>query len=159
MADPFAKFYNSGTWATLTLNVFSGAALLCAAAWFSFTLFSSRDAGLPPRVINSLVLEPTILLAGKPFTTHINVTLNRLCPYEVHWSLVRQTDNVEVAKIIEPVQQPPAQIGTQDISPSQRWVPVSVTPGEYKYISEVYDICPGGHTYTSVRTSIPITVR
>ncbi len=155
----FAKFYNSGTWATLILNVLSGAALLIAAAWFSYSVFSARDADIPPRIVNSLTLEPTILLAGRPFKVHVNVTLNRLCPYEVRWSLVRLTDNLEVVKIIEPVTQPPAQLGTQDLPASTRWVPASVEPGEYKYLSEVFDLCPGGRTYTSVRRSLNLTIR
>ncbi len=159
MTDPFAKFYNSGSWGTLVLNVASGTALLCAAAWFSYNLFSTRDAELPPRIVNSIVLEPTILLAGKQFTARINVTLNRLCPYEVRWSLVRRTDGVEVVKIIEPVKQPPEQIGTQDLPITTRYVPATVEPGEYKYVSEVFDICPNGHTYTSVRRDIPLTIR
>jgi len=159
MIYPFAKFYDNGTWATLVLNVSSGAALLFAAAWFSYTLFSARDAELPPRVVNSITIEPSILLAGKPFNANINVTLNRLCPYEVQWSLVRQSDGVEVVKIIEPLKPPPTQLGTQDLPPSPRYVPSSVEPGAYKYVSEVYDLCPDGKTYTSVRRNLPITIR
>jgi hypothetical protein len=159
MADPFAKFYNTGTWGTLILNVVSGAALLSAAAWFSYNLFSTRDAELPPRVVNSITVEPSILLAGKPFTAHINVTLNRLCPYEVRWSLIRAGDGVEIVRIIEPIKQPPAQIGTFELPASPRYVPASVAPGEYKYASEVVDLCPEGHTYTTVRKNADVIIR
>jgi len=31
--------------------------------------------------------------------------------------------------------------------------------GAYKYVSEVYDLCPDGKTYTSVRRNLPITIR
>lgn len=160
MFDPLSKIADSDSvLAVRLLNVISGAALLVAATWFSYNLFSTRDAELPPRVVNSITLEPTILLAGKPFTAHINVTLNRLCPYEVHWSLVRQTDNLEVVKIIEPVKQPPEKTGTQELPNSIRYVPSSVAPGEYKYVSEVFDLCPDGHTYTSVRRNVDLTIR
>lgn len=143
----------------LLLNVVSGGALVTAATWFSFALFSARDAEVPPRIVNSITLEPTILLAGKPFAAHINVTLNRLCPYEVEWSLVRQGDGLEVVKIIEPVKQPPEKLGTQDLPPTTRYTPSSVDPGEYKYRSVVYDICSDGKTYTSIRREIPISIR
>lgn len=144
---------------TTVLNMLSGVALFGAASWFSYNLFSARDAELPPRVVNSITIEPTILLAGKSFTAHINVTLNRLCPYEVHWSLVRQTDNVEVVKIVEPLKQPPAQIGNQDLPDVLRYIPSSVEPGEYKYVSEVFDLCADGKTYTSVRRNVNLTIR
>lgn len=158
MNNPFLKFYNSGTWQTLALNLVSGTALLVAAAWFSFTLFYSRDADLPPRVVNSISIEPTTLLVGKPFTARINVTLNRLCPYEVRWSLVRVDDNVEAIKIVLPIRQPPAALGTQDLI-VERFVPASVEPGEYKYVSDVSDLCPDGHTYISVRKNVNLTIR
>lgn len=159
--SPFSKFYNTtnGGWRTLVLNASSGLALLCAAGWFSYNLFSTRDAELPPRVVNSITVEPSILLAGKPFTARINVTLNRLCPYEVHWSLVRKPDGVEVVKIIEPIKQPPASLGAQDLPASLRYVPASVPPGEYKYVSEVLDICVDGHTYTTIRKGADVIIR
>lgn len=144
---------------TLALNLVSGACLIAASAWFVSNLLASREAELPPRIVNSITVEPTILLAGKPFKTTVNVTLNKLCPYEVHWSLVREDNNLEVVKLVEPVKQPPAQIGTQDLPPSVRYIPNSVEPGAYKFISEVYDQCPDGHTYTSVRHNVSLTVR
>lgn len=158
MDDPFAKLY-SGTVGTLALNVVSGAALLCAASWFSYNLFSTREADVPPRIVNSITIEPSILLAGKPFTARINVTLNKLCPYEVRWSLVRVADGLEVVRIIEPIKQPPAETGKQDLPPVQRYVPSSVAPGEYKYVSEVADICGQGHTYISVRKNADVIIR
>jgi hypothetical protein len=139
--------------------MFSGAALLIAATWFSYNLFSSRDAELPPRIINSITVEPAILLAGKPFTLHINVTLNRLCPSEVHWSLARKGDNVEVVKIIEPIKAPPDTLGTQNLPPILRYVPSAVEPGEYRYIAEVFDQCPGNRSVTSVKRTVDISVR
>ena len=141
------------------LNVVSGAALFLAVIWFSYTLFASRDLDVPPRIVNSITLEPTILLPGQSFDAKINVTLNRLCPYEVHWSLVRAIDNVEVVKIVEPVRVSPAQLGTQDIPSHIRIIPLSVERGRYKYVSEVFDLCPSGRTYTSVRRNVDITVR
>jgi hypothetical protein len=155
----FRKFYDNGTWWTLCLNCVSGLALVVAASWFSYNMFASRDADTPPRIVNSIVLEPTILLAGKPFIAHINVTLNKLCPYEVHWSLVRVGDGVEVVKIIEPVRQPPAVLGLQELPPAPRYVPQTVAPGQYKYVSEVFDLCPDGHTYISVRKNVELTIR
>jgi hypothetical protein len=156
----FGKLADSNNkYAAAALNAASGVALLLAATWFSYNLFSTRDAELPPRVVNSITLEPTILLAGKPFIAHVNVTLNRLCPYEVHWSLVRQIDGVEVVKIIEPIKQPPEVLGPQDLPTSTRFIPQSVEPGEYKYVSEVYDICNDGHTYTSVRRNVVMSIR
>lgn len=146
-------------YAVLALNFASGAALLCAAAWFSFNMFSARDAELPVRVVNSITLEPTILLAGKPFITRVNVTLNKLCPYEVRWSLVRQSDGVEVVKIVEPVKEAATQLGKQDLPPFNRYVPATVRPGEYKYLAEVVDMCPDGHTITPVRSDVDITIR
>lgn len=145
--------------ARLPLNIVSGAALCLTAAWFSFNVFAAKDAELAPRIVNSITLEPTILLAGKPFYAHINVTLNRLCPYEVHWSLVRKAGGVEAVKIIEPVEPPPAATGTQELPVITRFVPLSVSPGEYRYVSEVFDLCPDGHTYTSVRRNVDLTVR
>lgn len=150
---------NRSTVATMALNVASGAALFCAAAWFSYNLFSTKDAELPPRVVNSISIEPTILLAGKPFTAHINVTLNRLCPYEVRWSLVRIADNLEVVKIIEPVKQPPEKTGTMELPNVTRYIPASIAPGEYKYASEVADLCENGHTYTTIRKNVDVIVR
>lgn len=145
--------------AVFALNAVSGIALLVAAAWFSFNMFATRDAELPVRVVNKLSLEPTILLAGKPFVTHVNVTLNKLCPYEVRWALVRQTDGVEVVRIVEPIKDPPAQTGTQDLPPSNRYVPSSVAPGEYRYMAEVFDFCPGAHGVTPVRKGLDISIR
>lgn len=159
MNNPFAKFWDTGTWATLGLNIVAGAALLAASAWFSYNLLSTRQSELAPRIVNSIALEPTILLAGKPFKAHINVTLNRLCPYEVHWSFVRKSDGLEVAKIVEPVKQPPAELGTQDLPDAVRYVPIEVGPGYYQYVSEVFDLCADGHTYTSVRRNVDITIR
>jgi hypothetical protein len=147
------------SWKTIALNVASAVALMVAAAWFSYTMFASRTADLAPRVVNSITIEPSILLAGHPFNAHINVTLNRLCPYEVHWSLVRKTDGVEVVKIVEPIQQPPAATGTQELPPVVRYIPASVAAGEYRYVAEVYDLCPEGHTYTSVRHNADIVIR
>ncbi len=162
MTDPFEKIATSPL-LSFTLNVTSGAALLLMAAWFSYNLFASRDVDLPPRLVNSVTIEPSIVLAGKPFKTSVNVTLNKLCPYEVHWSLTKQTagadGGLEVVKVIEPVKQPPPTLGTQDLPPTIRYVPNSVEPGEYKFISEVYDQCPDGHTYTSVRHNVSLTVR
>lgn len=145
--------------AIFALNVISGVALVGASAWFVNTVMSAKDEGLSPRIVNSIVLEPTILLSGKPFTAHINVTLNRLCPYEVEWSLVRQPGGVEVVKIVEPLKQPPEKLGTQDLPDTKRFVPSSVEPGEYKYVSVVYDLCSDGHTYTSVRRNVDLSVR
>jgi len=159
--SPFSKFYHSpgGPWA-FALNFVSGAALLCAAAWFSYNMFSSRDTDIPARVVNRVSLEPTIMLAGKPFTARVNVTLNKLCPYEVHWSLARKQDGVEVVKIIEPIRQPPAQLGTQDLEPFTRFIPQTVEPGEYRYIAETIDRCPGSTgTSTSARHEQTITIR
>lgn len=158
MYDPFEAMYR-GTWGTRILNVVSGFALLAASAWFVNNLLSAREADVPPRVVNSITIEPTILLAGKPFIAHINVTLNKLCPYEVRWSLVRQADNVEVVRIIEPVKQPPAEIGTFDLPAVSRYVPATVEPGTYKYVSEVSDICGQGHTYLSVRKNADVIIR
>lgn len=146
-------------WSILGLNVVSGVALLLAASWFSYTMFNTRDAELPVRVVNSITLEPTILLAGKPFLTRVNVTLNKLCPYEVRWALVRQTDGVEIVRIVEDVKEPPAQTGTQDLPPSKRYVPASVLPGEYRYMAEVFDLCPGAHGSTPVRKGLDISIR
>ena len=153
----YADSHNS--YIVTALNVVSGTALFCAAVWFSYTVFASRDADLPPRIVNSIILEPTILLPGQSFDAKINVTLNRLCPYEVHWSLVRAIDNVEVVKIVEPVRVSPAQLGTQEVPSHIRTIPLSVERGRYKYVSEVFDLCPGGRTYTSVRRNVDITVR
>ena len=153
----YADSHNS--YIATVLNVVSGAALFCAAVWFSYTLFASRDLDVPPRIVNSIILEPTILLPGQSFDAKINVTLNRLCPYEVHWSLVRAIDNVEVVKIVEPIRTPPTQLGTQEVPSHIRTIPLSVERGRYKYISEVFDLCPGGRTYTSVRRNVDITVR
>jgi hypothetical protein len=158
MTDPFERIANSPL-ASFVLNVASGGALLVMAAWFSYIMFSSREIDMPPRIVNTIAVEPTILLAGKPFKTTVNVTLNKLCPYEVHWSLVRTDNNLEVVKLVEPVKQPPPVIGTQDLPPIIRYIPNSVEPGEYKFISEVYDQCPDGHTYTSVRHNVSLTVR
>jgi hypothetical protein len=155
----FEKFYDTGTWATFILNIVSGAALLAAASWFSYNIFSTKDAELPPRIVNSIQIEPAILLPGSKFKAHINVTLNRLCPYEVHWSLVRVTDGVEVVKVIEPIKPAPLTLGTQDLPVSDRYIPNAIGPGEYKYVSEVYDMCPDGHTFTSIRHDVPITIR
>jgi hypothetical protein len=155
--NKYADSHNSRI--ATTLNVVSGVVLFCVATWFSYTLFASRDLDLPPRLVNSIVLEPAILLPGQSFDAHINVTLSRLCPYEVHWSLVRAIDNVEVVKIVEPVREPPAQAGTQDIPSHNRVIPLNIERGRYKYVSEVYDLCPGGRTYTSVRRNVDITVR
>lgn len=159
--SPFSKFYNSasGPW-TLCLNFVSGAALLCAAAWFSYNMFSSRNEEIPTRTVNSVVIEPTIMLAGKPFTVRVNVTLSKLCPYEVHWSLARKSDGVEVVKIIEPIRPPSAQAGTQDLPPFTRYIPQTVEPGEYRYIAETVDRCPGGQgSTTSVRHDQTIIIR
>lgn len=151
---------SNNKYAVVALNAASGLALFVAAAWFSYNMFSTRDAEVPPRVINSVVMEPTILLAGKPFTVHVNVTLNRLCPYEVRWSLARKTDGVEVVKIIEPVWQPPGQIGPQDLPVFVRYVPATVEPGEYRYIAEVFDLCPGSSgRVVSARRDLSITIR
>lgn len=150
---------SKNVYVTLGLNLVCGACLIGASAWFVNNMLAVRQAELPPRIVNSIVIEPTILLAGKPFTVQINVTLNRLCPYEVHWSLVRTGDGVEVVKIIEQIKQPPAALGTQDLPLSTRYVPTGVAPGEYKYASEVYDICPDGHTYTSVRRNVTLSIR
>lgn len=146
--------------ATIALNVVSGACLIAASAWFVNNMLASRDAELPPRVVNSITLEPSILSAGKPFVAHIFVTLNKLCPYEVHWSLVKSSDNVEIVRIIEPVKQAPSSVlGPQELPPMTRYVPSSVPPGEYKYVSEVLDLCPDGHTYTSIRKNADLIVR
>lgn len=144
---------------TLALNLVSGACLIAASAWFVSNLLASREAELPPRIVNSITVEPTILLAGKPFVAHINVTLNRLCPYEVRWSLVRVADGVEVVRIIEPVKPAPATLGTVELPATPRYVPASVAPGEYKYISEVVDLCPEGHTFTAPRKHADVIVR
>lgn len=159
LQNHLARFYDGNSWHTFWLNVVSGFALLCGAAWFSYNLFSTKDADLPPRVVNSVTIEPTTLLAGGPFIVHRNVTINRPCPYEVRWSLVRKEDGVEIIKVVEPVKQPPDQLGTQELPPVTRVVPPTVAPGEYKYVSEVFDICPDGHTYTSVRRNIEISIR
>lgn len=158
MTDPFEKIAASPA-LSFTLNITSGAALLMMAAWFSYSLFSSREVDMPPRIINSISVEPSIVLAGKPFQAKANVTLNRLCPHEIHWSLVRKTDGVEVVKVIEPVRPPQLALGTQDLPLVTRYVPNTVAPGEYNFVSEVYDQCPDGHTYTSVRYPVPLTVR
>jgi hypothetical protein len=158
MSNGLTKFYDNGTWWTLTLNVTSGLALIGAAAWFSFTVFAAKEAAVPPRVVESIVLEPTILTAGQPFIAHIKVHLYKLCPYEVHWSLVRKSDHVEAVKIIDPIRQPPAQLGEQELAPIKRYIPQTVSPGDYTYVSEVFDICPGT-TYTSVRRNVDITIR
>jgi hypothetical protein len=159
--SPFSKFYNSpsGLW-TFALNFVSGGALLVAAAWFSYNQFSARsDLEAPVRTINSVAIDPTIMLAGKTFTVRVNVTLNKLCPYEVHWSLARKTDGVEVVKIIEPVRQPPDKLGQQDLPPFTRYIPQTVEPGEYRYIAEVIDRCPGSQAVTASRHDQVITVR
>jgi hypothetical protein len=160
MMFDFNKLADSDNkYATAALNFFSAVALFAAAAWFSYNMFSTKDADTPPRLINSVMLEPSILLAGKPFKPHINVTLSRLCPYEVRWSLVRQPDGVEVVKIVEPIMQPPTSIGTQDLAPTERYVPNSVAPGDYRYLSEVHDHCADGRAYTAISPSVPITIR
>lgn len=147
------------TLGTLALNVFAGIALLVGSSWFFHTWFGLRTEEQAPRVVNSITLEPTILLAGKPFYAHVNVTINRLCPYEVHWSLVERTSNVEAVKIIEQIKPAMTLLGTQDIPPVARWVPSSVGAGDYRYMVEVYDICGEGHTYVSVRRSADVTIR
>lgn len=158
MTDPFERVANSPM-ATFALNFASATALLVMATWFSYNLFSSREIDMPPRIVNSVTIEPSILLAGKPFQAKVNVTLNKLCPYEIHWSLIRQDNGLEVVKLVEPTKQPPATLGTQDLPPTTRYVPNSVEPGAYKFVSEVYDQCPDGHTYTSVRFPVALTVR
>lgn len=162
--DFFDHLDENNTVQTRILNWVSGAALLMAVTWFSYTIFSTKAVELPPRVVNSIKLEPTILLAGKPFTARINVTLNRICPYEVHWSLVKTggaEEGLEVVKIVEPILKPSADavIGTQDLPVSTRYVPNSVAPGTYRYVSEVYDMCADGHTYVSIRRNVDLTIR
>lgn len=156
----FNKLADSNNpYANGALNVISALALVSAASWFSYEMFSSRSIEQPPRIVNSITIEPTIVLPGTKFNAHINVTLSKLCPYEVHWSLVRKTDGLEVVKIVEPVQQPPASIGTMELPPFTRYIPASVAPGDYRYVAEVYDLCAEGHTYISVRHNADITVR
>jgi hypothetical protein len=148
----------SRPWATYLLNVVAATALIGGTAWLTYTLSAARNVQVPARIVEDIKIEPAILLAGKPFHIHIRVFLNKLCPYEVHWSLVRKADNVEVVKIVEPTKQPPAALGEQELAAADRWIPVGVAPGEYMYVSEVFDIC-GAHTYTSVRRNVDVTIR
>lgn len=141
------------------LNAVSGAAMVAGAAWLSYNLFAARDAETPVRVVNSITVDPSILLVGRPFTAYINVTLTRLCPYEVHWSLIRKADGVEVLKTVEQIKPAPAAVGTQDLPPSIRYVPPSVAPGEYRYVSDIIDLCPDGHAFTAARKGVDIFIR
>ncbi len=139
------------------LNIVSGAALLFAASWFSYNIFQAKDSDVPPRIMKEFRIEPSILLVGKPFTIHATSYLSKLCPYEVHWSLVRKSDRVEVVRIVEPVQPAAKELGDvkYDIT---RYVPAGTAPGDYQYVSDTTDICPD-RVYPGSRRATDITIR
>jgi hypothetical protein len=150
------------SWKTVLLNGSAMIAVLMAVSWFSLRMISlSNEENFTPRIINSIRIEPANLRAGSSFMVFTNVTLNRLCPFQVKWSLVRKVDGVEVVKIVEPVQSTITQSGTQDLPPTKRLIPTTVAPGEYRYVSEETDLCPGagGLSVTAARHNINITVR
>src|ERR1035437_7614978 len=149
------------SWKTILLNGSAIVAVLGVAAWFSFIMVSlSNEETFTPRIINSIKIEPSNLHAGSTFKVFTNVTLNRLCPFQVKWSLVRKSDGVEVVKIVEPGQPALVQSGTQDLPPTKRLIPPAVAPGEYRYVSEETDLCPGagGLSVTAARHNINLIV-
>ena len=144
----------------------TGLAMLVVAvsAFFSYTAFTNR-AGVAenkaeiirPRVINKVWIEPSTISSGGSFKVHINATINEVCPGETHWSIIRTSDNVEVARTVELTH--PVKLGINDLTITRR-VPDTAVPGSYYYVVTVYEFCgPERTTYTAVTPHVPFTIR
>jgi hypothetical protein len=108
------------------------------------------------RIIHKVWLEPTVMKAGSKFTVNFDVTINQVCPGETHWSLVRISDGMEVAKIIQPTR--PTVLGFNHLT-NTRMLPVDLPPGEYYYTATIYEFCgPERTTYMAATEHIPFTV-
>jgi hypothetical protein len=146
-----------GVWRTIR-DVLFGLLLFTGAAYTSYYVFSSGPASPErPRVVKDLWLEPTTVLSGRSFKAHLKVRINQLCPAEVHWSIVRVSDNEEVSKTVQPAIT--TKLGDNEFI-NTRMVPSTVPPGEYYYASTIYDFCgPDRTTFLAVTKHIPISVR
>ena len=147
---------NNPIW-NMIFDVLLAGSIVFVAAFFSYTVFSSKQDVERPRIINRIWIEPTVISPGGSFKVHINDTMSQICPGETHWSIVRTADNVEVARTIQPTQ--PTHLGDNDIVVT-RSVPTTAVPGNYYYVVTVYDFCgPNRTTYTAVTPHIPFVIR
>lgn len=145
--------------ATLALNIGSGVVLFFAATWFSYTWFHVKTLAEPSaRMMHTVEIVPTELAPGDAFEVHVDQTMTMLCPFEIHWSFVRQSDFVEAVSVVEPVRPARTTPGRINIV-NTHYIPADFAPGEYSYLTRVLDLCPG-HTYISTAKSVrTITVR
>lgn len=142
--------------AVFVLNLVAGAAVIGAAAWFSYTIFSEPENS-SPRVIQSISLEPVVLRPGDHFNVHLVEYLTRVCGRDiVHWSLVRVTDNIIVVQVLEQVQNDTEVPGTNHLV-HERIVPLGMTPGRYYYVATVEDDCEG-HAFFTAESPVPLTI-
>ena len=121
------------------------------------SMFSMSALPERPRVIQDIWIEPTTILPGRSFKVHLKVHINESCPAEVHWALVRVSDNVEVLAARIPAV--PTKLGDNELT-NARTVAPSVAPGEYYYTSTIYDFCgPERITFIASTKHVPISVR
>lgn len=140
---------------TKLANFFFSIVFLVAIAGGSYLLFESRNLDVARKNV-TIRISPSEMAAGQEFQVDITQTLILLCPYEVHWSLSRASDHVEVLSVIDDIR--PAHTATgPNVAKSHHFLPPDVAPGQYVYTSKVTDLCNSGKSYITT-LSAPFTV-
>lgn len=134
-------------------------ALVSATSLGFYLMLNTRDEVDGPRHFISAWMEPPAekLAAGTHFKMHIKTIVLKECPYEVRWSLIAD-DNEEVLRMVEPVRQSPP-LGLNEDVVHDHFIPAHVLPGHYRYISQIFDICPGRRVALSTQRPIDIIVK
>lgn len=139
------------------VNIALALAFVGVIAFFSYTILTNKSNETRPRIIVEVSLEPTVLLPGRSFNVHIETIINEVCPGEVLWALIRQSDNTEVFSSLTSTR--PSKLG-KNIEIIPRLIPPSIAPGKYFYVATIYDYCgPQRAAYVAVTKRIPFTVR
>ena len=113
---------------TKLANLFFSIVFLTAIAGGSYLLFESRNLDVARKNV-TISISPSEMAAGQDFQVDITQTLVLLCPYEVHWSLSRASDHVEVLSVIDDIR--PAHTATgPNVAKSHHFLPPGVAPGQ-----------------------------
>jgi hypothetical protein len=139
---------------TRVANWAVGSALLIAFSVGSYLLFSGRNEQSARVMTKMEITSDQPVAPGQIFRLRVRETLNALCPYQIHWFLVRP-DHIEALSVIEPVRPAQPQLGLVTAE-NEHTVPADFKPGNYTYTSQVFDLCPG-HSYVS-QISTPIRI-
>lgn len=136
-----------------------GIILVSAVAVGTSLLLSDRTSNAPNRVLNEVTFDPPAdqLVAGTFFKVRVHTTIVRPCPFQIRWSLVDDLTDEQVYRSVEPLRVRAKANGPVDEEHSH-FIAAHVKPGNYRYETQIFDLCPGTRASVTIPAAVPVVI-